>query len=166
MLDDRRRSTPNQGVKRSVGNATLLGLLAGIFSGPVIFCYVMFARIPTAMVQGSGIINELKGELSVGLSSGLMAAITGSLLVWFLTGGLAGARHLLLRIQLTHANLLPWETIRFLDEATRCILLYREGGGYRFIHRLLLEYFASLETPSPEEASIVSVSLQKLDEKE
>jgi hypothetical protein len=102
------------------------------------------------MVLGSGLINELKSKLSAGLSSsGLMVAITGSLLVWFLTGGLAGARHLLLRIQLTCANLLPWQAIRFLEKARSCNLLYRDGGGYRFIHRLLLDYFADWVPDGP-----------------
>jgi hypothetical protein len=34
----------------------------------------------------------------------------------------------------------------FLDYAAERILLRKAGGGYIFVHRLLLEYFASLET--------------------
>jgi hypothetical protein len=33
----------------------------------------------------------------------------------------------------------------FLDYATERILLRRVGGGYVFVHRLLQEYFASLQ---------------------
>ncbi|MBV9229025.1 MAG: hypothetical protein JOZ18_06900 [Chloroflexi bacterium] len=69
--------------------------------------------------------------------------------MWLVTGGPAGLRHLLLRIQLARAGLLPRRTIPFLNEATRCILLYQDGGGYRFIHRLLLDYFAELAPVSP-----------------
>ena len=47
---------------------------------------------------------------------------------------------------LARADLMPWQTIRFLDDAARRILLYKDGGGYRFIHRLFLDYFADLET--------------------
>jgi hypothetical protein len=64
-------------------------------------------------------------------------------------GVLAGLRHLLLRALLARAGLLPWRTVSFLDEATHCILLYRDGGGYGFIHRLLLDYFADLTLGAP-----------------
>lgn len=41
---------------------------------------------------------------------------------------------------------LPWNLIAFLDEAADRLLLRKVGGGYIFVHRLLLEYFASLDT--------------------
>jgi hypothetical protein len=37
----------------------------------------------------------------------------------------------------------PWNYARFLDHATDRILLRKVGGGYTFIHRMLLEYFAA-----------------------
>jgi len=40
---------------------------------------------------------------------------------------------------------MPWNYPRFLDYAAKRILLRKVGGGYMFVHRLLLEYFASLE---------------------
>ncbi len=155
-LDDHRRSTPNQGVKRSVRNGTLLGLLAGVLCGFVLFFNVTLnsTLLPGLSVELSlglseGLSYGLSIELSHQLSYGLIGATTGALLVWLVTGGLAGVRHLLLRLQLARAGLLPWRTVRFLDEATRCIVLYRDGGGYRFIHRLLLDYFADLPPSSP-----------------
>ena len=33
---------------------------------------------------------------------------------------------------------------RFLDHAADLIFLQKVGGGYRFIHRLLLEHFAEM----------------------
>jgi hypothetical protein len=48
---------------------------------------------------------------------------------------------------------LPWNYPRFLDYAAERILLRKVGGGYIFVHRLLLEYFVSLETPSPQDAA-------------
>jgi hypothetical protein len=42
----------------------------------------------------------------------------------------------------------PLNYVRFLDYAAGRIFLRKVGGGYIFVHRLLLEYFASLE---PEE---------------
>jgi hypothetical protein len=41
---------------------------------------------------------------------------------------------------------MPWNYPRFLDYAAEQILLRKVGGGYIFVHRLLLEYFASLDT--------------------
>jgi hypothetical protein len=44
---------------------------------------------------------------------------------------------------------MPWRYVRFLEEATNRNLLGRVGGGYRFFHQLLLEYFTSLEAAKP-----------------
>jgi hypothetical protein len=38
----------------------------------------------------------------------------------------------------------PWQYVRFLDYAADRVLLRRVGGGYSFIHPLLMDYFASL----------------------
>ena len=53
-------------------------------------------------------------------------------------------RRLLLRILIHWTGHLPLNLNRFLDYATYRIFLYRVGGGYIFIHRYLMEYFASL----------------------
>ena len=65
-----------------------------------------------------------------------------------LTGGLASLRHLHLRLRLRRLGVVPPHYVRFLDDAARRILLYKDGGGYRFIHRLFLDYFADLEAES------------------
>ncbi len=41
---------------------------------------------------------------------------------------------------------MPFRLVPFLDYAIERILLRRVGGGYMFVHRTLLEYFAGLET--------------------
>jgi hypothetical protein len=43
------------------------------------------------------------------------------------------------------AGMLPLRCVRFFDEASDCILLQKVGGGYSFIHRLLLDYFVERE---------------------
>lgn len=40
--------------------------------------------------------------------------------------------------------MIPWRLIRFLNYCTELDFLRRVGGGYLFIHRLLLEYIAEL----------------------
>ena len=63
-------------------------------------------------------------------------------------GGWAYLRHYVLRLLLWRAGAIPWNYPRFLDYAAEHILLRKVGGGYIFVHRLLLEYFASLDTTS------------------
>jgi hypothetical protein len=50
----------------------------------------------------------------------------------------------MLRIRLWQTKCTPWNYPRFLDHAHERILLRKVGGGYIFIHKLLLEYFANL----------------------
>jgi hypothetical protein len=40
------------------------------------------------------------------------------------------------------------------DSASDHILLQRVGGGYRFIHALLLAYFASLQKDDPPQVAL------------
>ena len=51
-----------------------------------------------------------------------------------------------LRRLLVHAGVAPWRYVEFLDHAARLILLRKVGGGYIFVHRLLLDYFAARYT--------------------
>jgi hypothetical protein len=58
-------------------------------------------------------------------------------------GGLDLIRHFVLRGVLAATRRFPFRVLRFLDRAAQLILLRRVGGGYIFVHRLLLEHFAS-----------------------
>jgi hypothetical protein len=66
-------------------------------------------------------------------------------------GGRAWLHHFALRLVLWYNNFAPLRYIRFLDYATARIFLHKVGGGYIFIHRYLLEYFASLDVDSKTE---------------
>ncbi len=132
MLDDHHRIKPNQGIRQSVRNGIIVGFVTGGLFGMVGLLIDTIVRLVSRESYG-------------GLSQGLAMGVTAALLVALLMGGLAGLRHLLLRVLLACAGLMPWQTIRFLDDTARRILLYKDGGGYRFIHRLFLDYFADLE---------------------
>lgn len=54
-------------------------------------------------------------------------------------------QHFVLRFWFWRAGFPPWNVLVFLDEAAQRLLLRKVGGGYIFAHRLLLDYFASLE---------------------
>jgi len=56
---------------------------------------------------------------------------------------MACLKHGVLRLWLIHNGSTPWNYVRFLDYAADRILLRKVGGGYMFIHRMLLEYFAA-----------------------
>ena len=54
------------------------------------------------------------------------------------------------KILLSLHKSIPWNYQRFLDYAEDCILLRKEGSDYVFIHELLKDYFASLNTTAIE----------------
>ena len=57
-------------------------------------------------------------------------------------------KHYALRLTLWLNGYTPFKFIKFLDHCARLILLKKVGGGYIFIHRMLLEYFADLTPQS------------------
>lgn len=88
------------------------------------------------------LVNELVLGLVIGLVLGLVLGLG-----FGLTSGLGVfEQHFALRFRLWRVGAMPWRYVRFLDYAAECILLRKVGGGYIFVHRLLLDYFASLET--------------------
>jgi len=80
--------------------------------------------------------------LLVGLTFGLLVGLLG--LIW--GGGEAVIKHYLLRFMLYRNGNLPWRLVPFLDYAAERIFLRKVGGGYIFVHRMLMEYFAELDT--------------------
>ena len=114
--DLQQSSIPNQGIWESAKNALIVGLLFSL-----IWSFVL------------GPILELPG----GLFGGLMSASV--------YGGSACFRHLVLRLMLKHQSNAPWNYAQFLDYATELFFVQKVGGGYIFMHRMLLEYFAQTE---------------------
>ncbi len=123
MLEEHNLVIPNQGIRRSAQNSILLGLFTGLFVG-------------------------LAFGLIYNLGSGLIFGLFFGLIYWLRSGGLAVIQHMILRLLLWRARYLPSNYPRFLDYAAERILLRKVGGGYIFVHRLLLEYFASLDNTS------------------
>ena len=84
--------------------------------------------------------------LSHGLIGGLTAGLVFGVVIGFQHGGRAYVEHFVLRLLLWYAGCMSLNYPRFLDYATERILLRKVGGGYIFVHRLLLDYFATLDT--------------------
>ncbi|MEL7223635.1 MAG: NACHT domain-containing protein, partial [Cyanobacteria bacterium J06576_12] len=110
---------PNQGIRQSAKNAILIAVVATI--APLLSSLLFRNSTSTTFWAVSG--------LSFGLALG---------------GGEACAKHGVLRFVLFCQGRIPWNYARFLDYAAQRIFLQKVGGGYIFIHRLLLEHFASL----------------------
>lgn len=64
---------------------------------------------------------------------------------WLVFGGLDIIKHLVLRLVLYAVGCVPWNYARFLDDCCDRLLLQKVGGGYIFMHRLLMEHFAQME---------------------
>jgi hypothetical protein len=137
VLDENNYVRPNQVIWSSVRNSVLVGLFEGLIFGVTLG--------PAVGVAFSVIF---------GLSWGLVAGLAFGFGFWLFSGlffglsycGYACIKHAILRLLLLRAGYVPLNYPRFLDYAADRILLRKVGGGYIFIHRLLLEYFASLDT--------------------
>ena len=97
-----------------------------------------------------GLLIGLLKILYEGLFVGLIAApLTGLIFSLLFGGGLAIIQHYVLRTVFVINKFLPWRLIPFLDFCTDLIFLRRVGGGYIFIHRLLMEHFAAHNGDKP-----------------
>jgi hypothetical protein len=134
------RTQPNQGIRRSARNALRVGLVGGL-AGMLVLGMVFglagaFSAEPELrLVTGVGI------GAGIGAAFGIAFGIAGGMFF----GGLACVQHLLLRIVLYLSRQMPWNIAGFMDYAVERIFLRKVGGGYIFVHRLLLEYFAALD---------------------
>jgi len=85
----------------------------------------------------------------LGLRKGLPFALFFGPLVgviaFFVYGGQDVIQHYTLRFILYWRGHTPLRYANFLDYAARLVFLQKVGGGYIFIHRLLLEHFATME---------------------
>lgn len=137
------KSIPNQGIRLSIRNAIIGGLIIGSIgliieliirpAGDLID--VLFYYQPSVEL-----IDRLIAYLIEGLRLGMFLALIGAL--WY--GGLDVIQHYTLRLILIIQGHAPANYARFLDYAVDRIFLQKVGGGYRFIHRLLLEHFAEM----------------------
>lgn len=115
-------SQPNAGIWQSARNSTLFALVAMV----------------TLYIPG----------FLLGNTKATFWAATGLAFGFAAGGGEALIKHVLLRLLLTASGTTPWNYRKFLDYAVASVFLQKVGGGYLFIHRLLLEHFASLTDES------------------
>jgi len=90
-----------------------------------------------------GLVEGLFAGLVEGLIGGLVVGSVPGLFIGMVAGGDACLSHVVLRLWLIRNGSTPRNYVRFLDHAAERILLRKVGGGYVFLHRMLLEYFAA-----------------------
>jgi hypothetical protein len=118
-----RRTVPNQSIWKSAANAAKLFVTIGLPTG------LILAVIVSPIY---GLVNGLLFGFASGLLGGRGAGITC-------------IKHFTLRCILWRSGYIPWDYAQFLDYASDRIFLQKLGGGYVFIHRLILEHFAQIE---------------------
>jgi DNA polymerase III delta prime subunit len=135
------RSGANQGVWRSARHGALLGAIAALLVGTTVGLAAWLIIVTT---NERGLFQSLALS-DIGPAIGSIFGIGLGLAVALLYGGLACSQHIALRFVLWRIGALPLNLVGFLDACADRILLRKVGGGYIFIHQLLLEYFATLE---------------------
>ena len=148
--------------------AVVLGLLLGFIGA--LFSMLVPSDLPAKARPGQGLIWSAQSALLAGAVVTLLYSILSTILmaitanphpfrlgimagfalgiaaaIWY--GGLDAIEHLTLRFLLRWRGFTPRRYVDFLDYATRLIFLQKVGSGYIFIHRQLLDYFASKTTP-------------------
>lgn len=149
------KTVPNQGIRLSMRCAIYGGLVVGLIFTLIAWFMAFFYRL--ALVHREFIIARLKKvEISppsaldvlwAGLVDGLVLGLAVALIAgtWF--GGLDVILHYFLRLLLYMKGRTPLNFVSFLDYAAKDLnFLQKVGGGYIFIHRMLLEHFAAMQT--------------------
>ncbi|NTV68236.1 MAG: hypothetical protein HGB06_11310, partial [Chlorobaculum sp.] len=121
-------NTPNEGVHRSLNKAIFFVFLLGGFS--VLVFGLIFVTF-----------DALNEGLFLGLFVGLLAGME--------LGGYAVIQHYVLRLLLWREGFAPLRYVHFLDHAADLLFLRKVGGGYIFVHRMIMEHFAAMEDTEP-----------------
>ena len=127
-----RRVAPNDGIVRSAKRAAMAFSIA-------------FAL---GLALAVGLVREIDQEFAVG--GGALGLGLG-LIVGLNRGGSAVLKHYVIRLILVLRGYIPMRLVALLDQSANLILLKKVGGGYVFVHRLLLDYFAELSRVRPGE---------------
>jgi MFS family permease len=125
------RLRPNQGIRRSVRMAVLVG---GVSAVLISLLVLLIGGLPGTPSAAPTYLTAL--ALSLGMVSGMLFSLP--------YGGMAALQHLVMRWLLARQGALPFQLVSFLDDCADRTFLRRVGGGYIFTHRLLMEHFAAM----------------------
>ncbi|MDB9536499.1 NACHT domain-containing protein [Dolichospermum planctonicum CS-1226] len=123
---DPKQAKPNEGIQRSL-RYTVITFFFLVFIAMFV-CWVMDFKAKA--------FNPVL--ISIGLAVGLLGALGANE-----SSGVVCIQHFTLRLILHRNNYIPWNYAGFLDYATERIFLQKVGSSYIFVHRMLLEHFAT-----------------------
>jgi hypothetical protein len=123
-LSVQKRMSVNSGFKRSAIYAAALVL-------PFLLLVALVGRIPT-----------------FGAVAGFFA-ITGTTLLPVWKGGGFCIKNVTMRLALARAQCIPWRYEGLLYFSVERVLMIRQGGSFRFIHRMLQEHLAAHPLVTP-----------------
>jgi hypothetical protein len=123
------RTLPNQSIRQNLKNIFVVWV-----------SFLILSILLSIGIIGSQVL-EPRLTIFICLLFGLSSAIP---FVFVLGGGQQFISHYTLRILMHRNDFMPWKYIPFLDYCTNLIFLRRVGGGYIFVHRLLMEHFAAM----------------------
>src|SRR5260370_36085772 len=129
MREEQTFGKPNQGIWYSLQNSIRVGLLFAVLG----FCVELLLGVSLGVITGSYLV-------TAGFIFGILCGICG----WLFNGGIVCIQHVALRCLLWRPGFTPGAYVRFLDYAIERMLLYKVGGSYIFMHRLLNQYFTCL----------------------
>jgi len=127
------KTSPNQGMTLSIANACFGGLLIACVTG----IGTVFYFLAPPLYFGDPLPSVFEAVNFTALVCGYFGLLAA---LWF--GGLDYLYHQTLQWSLTRAGIVPLRLEDFLEQMSKRALLQRVGGGYIFLHRLLLEHFA------------------------
>ena len=131
-------------LRKALINTTISGVTGCILGVSISILYILLTNDFSLTSKDNSVI--IASAYILGISFG------------FITG-FACIKHFSLRFILYRYNYIAWKYTNFLDYATERIFLQKVGGGYIFVHRLLLEHFAALyQNPQKSLASISNLS--------
>jgi hypothetical protein len=124
------RTQPGEGITHSWLNSLRVGVVTGVLTAVVLSLALVAANFLKISFQWRELLPFLWGTAAyLGVIGGLMH------------GGLAVLQHRQLIKLLRQDGMVPDDYVQFLDYAAERSLLRKVGGGYMFVHALLLDYF-------------------------
>ncbi|WP_161975388.1 helix-turn-helix domain-containing protein [Tengunoibacter tsumagoiensis] len=145
------RVTPNYGIIQSFLNSLFIAPICSLFFTVLyLIIYILFGILNFITIWDSSLTEVyLLHHFIFGLCVGMFAGLS----IGLLNGGIACIRHYILRFYLWKSGVFAWDCARFLDQMASYMLLRKVGGGYIFLHRMLLEYFVEQDRRSSPVAS-------------
>lgn len=155
LVEDQLRETSAlRGIQRWIRNSVYVFICS--FTAALCVSFILAAYIEVLLLLFSYIDQEFSAGYkflsALASFTAFMMAILFLPIFWLSLRRGPGDwfRHIAIRVLLAAYRYVPFRTESFLQSAVDRALMYRAAGGYVFIHRMLLEHFASMASKTTE----------------